>query len=431
MKRANTMKTAALPLLALLAPSLARATDARPVVVTPPSSKAHPHDHMLRAHTNYRLLLPGSRGDGVVSPDSKAHNPMNETPASLACIYGLAPRQDGCLSTKVTANAAGGSKMIAIVDAYHYRTAVRDLGQFSETFGLPPVTGSNFQIVYADGHRPQEDRTGGWELEEALDIEMAHGMAPGAQIALVEARSDSCVDLLTAADVAGNLVAQAGGGEVSMSWSCAEFPTERHYNKRFAVPGVVYFAATGDAPGTGWPAVMQNVVAVGGTFAWRAPTRPVLAFQSAGNFGGGPSVYIPRPAYQDAIKSIVGSVRGTPDVSAYFCGGISDQPAYGCVGGAWVYDTTPVPIYGALHWTAVIGTSVATPVVAAIVNTAGHFYTSSADELSEIYAVPYQDDAFRDIVTYGCTLANGSTIEAGKGWDFCTGIGTPFGLADK
>jgi kumamolisin len=47
-------------------------------------------------------------------------------------------------------------------------------------------------------------------------------MAPGAKIYLVETASNSFADLLTAVNVASNLVTKAGGGEVSMSWGGSE-----------------------------------------------------------------------------------------------------------------------------------------------------------------------------------------------------------------
>jgi kumamolisin len=284
--------------------------------------------------------------------------------------------------------------------------------------------------VYATGKRPQEDQTGDWEVEESLDIEMAHGMAPGAQIALVEAKSNSYTDLLHAVDVAAKLVADAGGGQVSMSWGGAEFAQETEYKHYFSTQGVVFFAATGDVPGTSFPAVMANVVAVGGTGFFRSP-RGNYFFQSAVNAGNGPSSFIARPSYQNNIQNIVGAARGIPDVSAYFCGAYSNNPDDGCIGGIWIYDTTPVRIDGVLGWTSVIGTSAASPLVAAVVNDAGSFYDSSALELTEMYSAPPQAKAFTDIVTYSCTSPSGQTVLAVKGWDFCTGIGTPLGLTDK
>ena len=81
-----------------------------------------------------------------------------------------------------------------------------------------------------DGHAGQPDRrdeypasdsTGGWELEESLDVEWAHAMAPGASIMLVEASSTSYSDLLAAVNYAA-----AHANVVSMSWGGGEFSGE-------------------------------------------------------------------------------------------------------------------------------------------------------------------------------------------------------------
>ena len=61
---------------------------------------------------------------------------------------------------------------------------------------------------------------GNWEIEEALDIEYAHGLAPGANIVLVEATTDSNADLFTAIKTAASL---PGVSVVSMSWGLNEY----------------------------------------------------------------------------------------------------------------------------------------------------------------------------------------------------------------
>ena len=132
----------------------------------------------------------------------------------------------------MTANPSGGSRAIAIVDAYHYATAASDLSVFSNQFGLPQA---NFQVVYANGRQPPVNAD--WNIEEALDIEWAHAMAPDAKIYLVEAASTNFTDLLRAVSVANSLVSSAGGGEVSMSWGGSEFSGETSYDFYFTQPG--------------------------------------------------------------------------------------------------------------------------------------------------------------------------------------------------
>ena len=242
-------------------------------VLIPDTSIEHA-DHIGRiAHTNTKILAftgsidsvhpPLGGGGREIAPGSSYF----ETPASLGCVYRLtsvSSAQIGCNPTDPTLlNPSGGARAIAIVDAYDYPTAFSDLQIFSAQFGLPAPTTANFQVVYATGTPPKADS--GWGLEAALDIEWAHAMAPHAKIYLVEAASNSYADLLSAVNVASNYVAQAGGGEVSMSWGGSEFSFERFYDGYFTKTGVVYFAAAGDSAGTIWPSTSPNVVSAGGT----------------------------------------------------------------------------------------------------------------------------------------------------------------------
>jgi kumamolisin len=212
-------------------------------VVIPDSAIERAEDVGVRAHTPYRIFVPadrvqrGGEPNGLALPDvvAPAGPPFTgyafETPASLACIYGLVTAVAGCNPNTFKTNPSGGSKAIGIVDAFDYPTAMTDLNKFSAQFGLPAVTSANFKVVFAGGtggcagSDPGNDP--GWEGEQALDIEMAHAMAPSAKIFLVEAASNSFSDLMVAEDCATKLVAAAGGGEISNSWGGSEYPTER------------------------------------------------------------------------------------------------------------------------------------------------------------------------------------------------------------
>ena len=141
---------------------------------------------------------------------------------------------------------------------------------------------------------------------------------PNAHIYLVEAASNSDTDLLIGVDVAAQLVATAGGGEVTNSWGGAEFSGEANYELHFiSSQNVVFFASTGDTPGTEWPSVSPNVVAAGGTSLSRnldanLTYRLDTAWEDG---GGGPSAYFARPAYQNALAARIGSQRSVPDIA--------------------------------------------------------------------------------------------------------------------
>ena len=390
-------------------------------VVIPESSVEHVADGGVMARTHLRIMMPAG-GVFTGAPQPNELPPFAglffETPASIACIYHLAPHpKAGCNPNETTANPTGGSGAIAVVDAFDTPNAAPDLAAFSAQFGLPPAV---FQVVYASGTQPGLDPSGGWELESSLDIEWSHAMAPNARIFLVEANTNSFSDLFQAVAVASNLVATNGGGEVSMSWGGGEFTQETLFDAAFTTPGVVYIASSGDSPGAVWPSASPNVVSAGGTTISRDPNSGTFLLENTWqDAGGGPSQIEARPHFQDRVAEIVGNFRGTPDFS------FDANPNTG----VWVLDTNLFE--GKRHkWFVLGGTSVSAPSLAGIINSAGRFAASSQAENSFIYGHMFSERGdFRDIIFGNCGLNIGNF--ARLGWDFCTGVGSDFGLAGK
>jgi len=399
--------------LAQLSTSVPRAGQVR----RPASSIEQPGDHGVNAHTTIVMYdLPGDHSKAV-QPAELPPFPgyFFETPASIACVYHLVGETPfGCNPNTTTANPTGGGRAIAIVDAYDNPTAASDLEIFSKQFGLPAA---DFTVVFAQGSKPGQDPTGGWEVEESLDVQWAHAMAPGAKIFLVEAATNSYSNLLNAVIIASHLVASNGGGEVSMSWGGSEFTQETGYDSVFTTSGVVYLASAGDSPGTLWPSTSPNVISAGGTSISRdSNTGQFLLEDTWQDAGGGPSLVESRPAFQDHIQDIVGDARGTPDLS------FDANPNTG----VWVYDTNTVIGVG---WYVVGGTSVSSPSLAGILNAAGSFNGSSQAENQQLYRNMDNRNVTRDIVYGTCGLNIGSF--AVPGWDFCSGVGTPQTLHGK
>ena len=405
-----TIKSLSAVTFVLLVSGAAATAQIRPTggkVLVPASSIEQPTDVGRFAHTNIQIFLPKELLREQTSGPPYAGYAY-ETPASLACVYGLVTAVAGCNPNTVTKVPVGGGRMIAIVDAYDAPNAASDLAAFSRQFGLPPAS---FQVVYASGVQPAHDM--GWEFEESLDVQWAHAMAPEAKIVLVEAASNSFADLMTAEDVASKMVNAAGGGEVSNSWGGGEFYGENAYDSHFVKAGVVFLASAGDYPGTSWPGTSPNVVSAGGTTVRRNPSTGAFVAEAPwDSAGGGTSVLELRPSYQSKI-SAVGKYRGVPDLS------FDSNP----VTGVWVYDSN---VGG---WNIVGGTSVASPALAGILNLAGSFYTSSNAELTAIYNKVGVAADFTDIATGYCGPYGGYT--AGSGWDFCTGVGSNKGIAGK
>jgi kumamolisin len=368
-----------------------QASPAKGRVIAPPSTVGIPGV----PRTQLFLFIP----QGATLPLTQ---PAGETPASIACIYGLTKPVKGCPINGTTAIPTGGSRAIAVVEWGHYAQEQSDLNTFSQQFGLPTA---NFEEVCIDsGGCPDSSGTGA-DLEMALDLQWAHAMAPNAKIYAVE----TGIRLFTANQMAGELVAGSGGGEVANTWlDTNEPPHEQQYDKYFKHKGIVYFFSAGD-----WgllplyPSPSPFVVSVGGT---------TLERDSSGNFtgescwthsGGGISKEEARPAYQDGIRKLAGKYRGTPDIS------FDADPNTGVA----VYSTTYCG-----GWCVAGGTSIGSPALAGVVNSAGKFAASTTDELTRIYK-EYANKKeyhkrFRDITTGN----NGSPAK--KGWDQCTGIGT-------
>ncbi len=123
--------------------------------------------------------------------------------------------------------------------------------------GLPdPPSFTKFNQYGSTSNLPGTDPAGAgnlngnWEIEEALDIEWAHAMAPGASIDLVEAsngNSSANAPLFTAVKTAADL---PGVSVVSMSWGLNEYSGEQSMDSDFTTPsghqGVTFMASSGD-----------------------------------------------------------------------------------------------------------------------------------------------------------------------------------------
>ena len=407
-------------------------------IVLPDSSQAKPGSAGLFAHTHIIVVHPdqdiGSAADDAEEAPSTNKPPKPgltvNTPASVACIYMLVTQADGCDPNLFHTNSTGGSKTIAIVDACDDPNVRKELTTFSKQFGLPKPTAANFKVVFASGKRPNDKScnnggaAGSWITEIALDTQWVHAIAPHAKIILVEAKTNSFNDLLVAEDKASALVAKTGG-EVTNSWGGGIGSSDPSNDSHFLKAGVVFFASTGDAPGPEYPSTSPNVVAVGGTHINRESNKQlsgssyeVVWSDTGGNknisTGGGIDTFEAKPSFQNGVSGVTGTHRNVPDVAA-----IADPDT-----GVWVRVGT--------KWEEVGGTSLASPVMAAIVNLAGGANNSNAQNTTMYGAMGTPADWF-DVVSGACGPISGGnhTQNASTGYDLCSGIGAPRGLAGK
>ncbi len=331
------------------------------------------------------------------------------TPAQLQTAYGFSS-----INFNGTAGTGKG-ETIAIVDAFDDPNIQSDLNTFDSNFGLPATTVSRVNETGGTSF-PRSDPTGGWELEESLDVEWAHAMAPQANILLVEASSTSNTDLLDAVKYAS-----AHANVVSMSWGGGEFSGETADDSTyFDQAGVVFVASSGDsgAPAI-WPAVSPNVLSVGGTALTVGAGNVWSSEVGWSGSSGGPSAFESQPSYQTGVVTQTSSARATPDV-AY-----DASPSTGVA----VYDS--VPYHGdTLGWVVVGGTSAGAPQWSALVAIADQGRALSGQEAlnstspTQVMSVLYENPTDFHDITSG-TSTGSPQYSAGTGYDYVTGMGTP------
>ncbi len=357
----------------------------------------------LKVHTHLFYVIPQNK-DGI-----NPAIPGGENPASLACIYGAVPPTTGCPLTG-TIVPTGGAKAVAVVDYGTYPGLQSDLNAYSAQWGLPPVT---ITTVCYPAPPCVNDTGSGWDTEEALDVEMAHALAPNAAIYVAAFSSDPLGDNAEQG-IASLLATTYGGGEVSNSWTynggeawCSPPANcELSYDSDFAEPGIVYTAAAGDAGAqVNYPCVSPNVVCSGGTRILR--TAGLFTGEACSSIsGGGISTVEPSPSYQYVIRQAFRSFRGIPDMAA------DADPSSG------------VAIYLHGSWGEVAGTSVATPILAGYFNLAGNFLADSNAELTKAYNW-YNFTPFSYHTYFRDETSGSNGHPAGTGWDECTGLGSP------
>jgi hypothetical protein len=393
----------------------------------------------------------------TLSPSATSNSaPSGYTPAQISHAYGF---DQITFSGNIKADGAG--QTIAIVDAYSHPNIVADLNTFDAQFGLPAPKA--FTIVNQVGGVTLPRADAGWSSEIALDVEWAHAIAPGANILLVEANSDSDANLLAGVDYARRA---QGVSAISLSWGGSEFSgeTSSAYETHFTTPsghnGVTFVAAAGDEGSTfgpEWPASSKNVLSVGGTTLKTSDTSGAYSSETVWNSTtGGASRYETEPTYQSIAQNT--GRRTSPDVS------YDANPSSGYA----VYDS--VGYQGTVGWQVVGGTSAGTPQWAALIAIANQGRalsgqstldgaTATLPALYNLYATSTSPSystytaSFNDITTTLTTTTGGfgnrgfgfgggswsrgrgfrsihanaatTTTITGAGYDTSTGLGTP------
>ena len=303
--------------------------------------------------------------------------------------------------------AATGSAAttVAIVDAYGYPNAERDLGIYRSQYGLPACTTANgcFRKVNQNGGTTYPALNVGWAQETALDLEMVSAMCPNCHILLVQASTASYSALATAVNTAARLGAHAisnsyGGGEAGSTY----------YESAYNHPGVAITVSSGDdGYGVEFPASSPHVTAVGGTTLKRASNLRGWSESVWNGAGSGCSTLYGKPTWQTdglCLRRTVADVAAVADPNT----------------GVAVYGPTTSTASG---WMIFGGTSVAAPIIAGIYGVNGRAVSYGHD--------PYNHKAALFDVKSGTNGLCGGTYlcTGGLSYDGPTGLGTPNGAA--
>ncbi len=369
----------------------------------------------------------------------------------INCYTPLQYRKAYDLNKLYDSGVTGRGRTIVIVDSFGSPTIQHDLDTYSKQFGMASTKVDVLKWGDVPPFDPTNSDMTGWAGETTLDVEMAHAVAPGARILLVEtgvAETEGVTGLPEMMSAEKYLIDHNVGDVITQSFGATEntFPgfdkgdftsinKLRYAFKDAQAHHVTVLASSGDGGATddttdgsgtypyrvnSWPSADPLVTSIGGTQLHLndagARTAPDSVYNDYGAGGGGQSHVFARPSYQNGVKNVVGDRRGTPDISM----------SAAVDGGAWVYSSYDPTAVG---WDVYGGTSEASPLFSGIValadQVAGH---RVGDIHQSLYALEKKSPYYSGIVD----VADGTNNSYGgvtgytavKGYDMASGVGT-------
>jgi kumamolisin len=331
------------------------------------------------------------------------------SPNDLATFYDRDPSSDGAGQT------------IVIAGAYAWKDS--DNSAFATHWGIAPLPTGSGQVCTGSGN-PMGCRFNQQQsIEIALDVEYAHGTAPGAVILNYMSASSAFADFTMAYN---RIVSDNPGHVVTTSWGGCEAgvatSTQTANDQIFAAGNAVgesWFAASGDAGsvdcnnivGVDHPANSPHVIGVGGTSptcssGMTADSPDCAGYGSESGWsgsGGGKSELFSRARWQTGCGVPSGTERLVPDVALE---ADSSPGNYVLKGGFWY---------------SVYGTSGAAPQWAGVFALLNKAVGGSGfgDPGATLYSL-CSTSAYHDITT-----GSNGDYSAGDGYDLVTGLGTP------
>jgi subtilase family serine protease len=304
-----------------------------------------------RRRSRRAVLAPDRLEDRCLLSGVAPSSIVGYTPAEITGAYGLnAITFTSSHGAGVQGNGSG--ETIALIEEYHDPYIKADLKAFDAQYNLP---NPSLTVVNQAGSRTNN----GWALEESMDVEWAHAIAPGARILVVEAAPANSQKRELQNQLAAENIARHKTGVVaiSMSWGFAESSNERSHDSYFTTPtghaGITFIASSGDYGFSWYPSASPNVLSVGGTSliltnpgSYRSETAWYWS-------GGAYSPFEAEPGYQSSVQST--GQRSTPDVA------FDANPSTGVS----IYETSTVTGKGS--WQVYGGTSLGAPCWAGII----------------------------------------------------------------
>ena len=336
------------------------------------------------------------------------------TALQVGSLYGFPPG-DGSGETIALIELGGGF-------------APADLASYFKTLGIPAPAVTAVPVD-AGRNTPTGDANGP-DGEVMLDIEVAGALAPGATIAVYFAPNtdqgflDAVTQAIHDAKLKPSVLSISWGGPESTWTQQAAVAMDQAFQDAASL-GVTICVASGDG-GSGdgasdgkahvdFPASSPNVLGCGGTRVTAATGAAAITKETVWNDGaqggaggGGISVLFPVPVYQQGValppsaNAGAGPGRGVPDVA----GNADPESGYQVLvdGNAMVIG----------------GTSAVAPLWAGLI---ARINAANGAKAGFINPALYKaSQALRDVTT-----GDNGAFESVKGWDACTGLGSPNG----
>jgi hypothetical protein len=263
-------------------------------------------------------------------------------------------------------------------------------------------------------------------VEESIDVEMVSAACPLCHIDLVEANSNQVSDMLAADRTAASL---SGVTVVSNSWQAAEFAAEASDAVDFEHPNVAFVASAGDyGYGTGFPAVLPQVISVGGTVMTPSgASYSEVTWPSTGSGCAQDLLSATLTQSESTLDATLGHPCGTPDRRlvndvAAVASGVSTYVSNNSA----LFDIFNLFTGGSTGWSdSASGTSLSAPLIAGIIALAANGGPPITP--GDLYSAPAS--AFHDVTAGDNGVCRPAVLcHAEVGYDGPTGLGTPDGL---